>query len=269
MRYSHIAGALILGIIVGCDQASTMKAMTPAEDEQAARTYLKLLQDNKFEEVEKDLDPGIKTPNSRDLLKKMAALIPAEAPRSVKVVGSNAFRSQGLYKSNITFEYQFPNKWLLANVAIQKKGSVSTIVGLHVNPIPDSLENLNRFKLPGKNVVQYGVLALVALVPLFTLYVLVLCIRTEIPKRKWLWIIFILLSVGKFTVNWTTGQWNFMPLAVQLFGGGAFAPLYGAWILSVSLPLGAFLFLLRRKGFSKVGRAETRQGHSAALDGGS
>jgi hypothetical protein len=61
-----------------------------------------------------------------------------------------------------------------------------------------------------------------------------------------------LLGVGKFAVNWTTGQWGFMPLSFQLFSAGAFAPLYGAWTLSISLPIGAIWFLLRRKNFDQA-----------------
>jgi hypothetical protein len=247
MRYANLVAVLLLIALAGCDQASMMKMMTPSEDEQVARGYINLLRQNKIEQIEKDLDPSIKTANIQDMLAKMAALIPSQDPQSVKVVGARTFRSLDLYQSNITFEYQFPNQWLLANVAIQKKGGVSAIVGFHVYRIPDSLENLNRFTLSGKTTLQYVVLALAVLVPLFILSALILCVRTEIERRKGLWVLFILLGVGKLAVNWTTGQWNIMPLYVLLFGVGAFSPPYGAWTLSVSLPLGAILFFIRKR----------------------
>lgn len=65
--------------------------------------------------------------------------------------------------------------------------------------------------------------------------------------RKWPWMIFILLGVGKVAVNWTTGEWQVMPLAVQLFSVSALSDSYGPWELAVSFPLGAIAFLARRR----------------------
>ncbi len=175
MRYTNPIVVLLLITLAGCDQASMMKMMTSSEDEQVARGYINLLRQNEIEQIEKDLDPGIRTANIHDTLAKMAALIPSQDPQSVKVVGAYTFRNLDLYQSNITFEYQFPNRWLLANIAIQKKGGVSTIIGFNVYPIPDSLENLNRFTLSGKTALQYVVLVLAVLVPLFILCPLLSC----------------------------------------------------------------------------------------------
>jgi hypothetical protein len=62
--------------------------------------------------------------------------------------------------------------------------------------------------------------------------------------RKWLWVLFILAGVGKFAVNWTSGEWGIAPLSLQLLSASAVASLYGPWILSFSLPLGAIVFLV-------------------------
>jgi hypothetical protein len=242
----------LLIILPGCtpaDPASQMKKFTPAEDEAMATNYIVLLRQNKFERIQTDTDPSIKNGLTQDTLAKMAKAIPPEDPVSVKVIGAQQVHDPDLYKINLSFEYQFPSKWLLINVATQKKGGVSTIIGFNVYPISDSLENINRFTLTGKNPLQYVTLAFAILIPLFIFYVLVLCIRTKMTKRKWLWIIFILFGIGRLTVNWTTGQWQIAPLYFSLLGSGAFAPPYGAWLISTSLPLGAFMFLFRRKKF--------------------
>jgi hypothetical protein len=180
----------------------------------------------------------------------MAALIPSQEPLSVKVVGAQQFHSQDIYKINLSFECQFPTNWFLINVALQRKDGVSTIYGLHVRPLSDSLENYNKFTLTGKSLFQYAIFVFSIWIPIFTLYVLVLCIRTKMKKRKWLWIIFILFGVGKITINWTTGQWQIGLLQFQLLGAGTFAPPYGAWLIAVSIPLGAIIFLLRRKSLT-------------------
>jgi hypothetical protein len=82
---------------------------------------------------------------------------------------------------------------------------------------------------------------------IFTLTVLVVCIRTKMQRRKWLWILFILFGFGRLSVNWTTGQWGIGVLAVQLFSASAHADFFGPWIVSVSLPAGAVIFLIKRR----------------------
>lgn len=263
-RFIVLIGLFFLVVVSGCtptDPASLIKKFTPPEDEAIATNYIALLRQNKFEQIQNDLDPSLKNALTQDTLAKMAKAIPPQNPISVKVIGAQQVRDPDIYKINLSFEYQFPSKWLLINVATQKKDGVFTIIGFNVYPQSDSLENLNRFTLAGKNFLQYATLAFAILIPLFSLSVLFLCIKTKMQKRKWLWIIFILIGIGKFTINWTTGQWNLALLSFQLLGSSSFAPPYGAWTISISLPLGAILFLLRRKKFF----ASLESAHSSSL----
>jgi hypothetical protein len=176
-------------------------------------------------------------------------MFPAQEPVSTKVVGfRSSLGNDG--RTEITLEYEFPQKWLLAEVVTQKSGGVTTIVGFHITPIADSLENLNRFTLAGKSTSQYAILSRAVLAPLFSLFVFVVCIKTTMGKKKWLWLIFILIGIGKLVVNWTTGQVFFTPLAIQLPAAGANAQLYGPWLVYVSMPLGAIIFLTMRRSLT-------------------
>ena len=148
---------------------------------------------------------------------------------------------------NTTFEYSYGNRWLLANVAVKEQNGVKTIVGFNVNPESQSLESLNRFTLAGKSPAQYLLLVAAAFAALLTLYALVACIRTKLPGKKWPWILFIIFGFGQVTVNWTTGQYSVVPIAVQLFSASAAAQFYGPWIIAVSAPIGAIAFLIYRK----------------------
>ena len=208
-----------------------------------ARNYVELLRQNRFDQIEKNLDPSLANPD--DTLATMAAMFPSEEPTSVKVVGANIIRGRDS-KAFITLEYEFSGKWLLANVAMQKKDGATTITAFNVTSIPDSLENLNRFTLVGKSWAHYTVLLLGVLAVLLSLYAFVLCLRTRMGKVKWLWAVVCLLGVGGLGMNWTTGQSNFTPLAFHAPPAGAGAPLYGAWIVYVSLPVGPVLFLMLR-----------------------
>jgi len=252
MRSMIVVGlALTMGVLSACDQASLMAKMAESEDAAIARDYINQIRTGKYDSIEKNLDASVKPPNVHELLVAMGGQFPPQEPISVKLVGahvSNASMSgKTSSRTNFMYEYQFPDRWLLANVATEKKDGAITIVGFNVAPSSDSLENINRFTLNGKGPLQYFTLLFAVAIPLFILYALVKCVRTKIEKRKWLWILFILFGIGQFAVNWTTGQWGVKLLQVQLFGAGASAPLFGPWTVFVALPVGAVIFLLRRE----------------------
>ena len=230
---------------VGCDRAALMKKLTPAEDESFARRHVDLLRQQRFDQIERALDSGVADSNTRDTLAAMAGMFPDGEPKSIKVVDvrffSNSMRS-------LTLEYEFPEKWLLVNMSITRRDGTPKIAGFNVTPIADSLESVNRFSLIGKSPMQYAVLSLAVIGPIFCLYVLYLCIRSNWGKLKWLWAIFILFGFGRLAVNWTTGELTFTPLAFHIPCASATAvPAYGPWVIAVSLPLGAILFLIKRR----------------------
>ena len=250
---------LVLMILSGCSQNSeeSLKEFVPPEDMAQVTNYISLLRQGRIGDIQKYMDPSMRDAATHNMLAKMAAQIPRQNPISVKIVGANRSKSEGIYTSSLVFEYQFPTNWILINVILHRKAGVATLADMDVRPVPDSLEHSNRFSLARKSAFQYLIFALAILIPIFISYALFLCIMTKITKRKWLWIIFILLGFGRITMNWTTGHWYFDPLNVQLFGTGAVAPLFSPWLITVSVPVGAIIFLLRRKKLTASPETET------------
>jgi hypothetical protein len=234
-------------MLAGCSQEELLQKFSTPEDQAVAKGYIDHLRARNFQEIEKAIDPSIRTPDLRDTLTKMAGLIPAGEPNSIKLVGAQRHTAPAATLVNTTFEYNFGDKWFLANVAIQDKNGTKTIVGLNVNPLRQSVESLNRFALSGKTGTQYLVLGAAVTVVLVSLYALILCVRTKPLRRKWLWMLFILFGFGKIAVNWTTGEWEIALLAVQLLSASALAPLFGPWTIAVSIPVGALVFLYYRR----------------------
>lgn len=229
-----------------------MAKFASPDEQTLARSYIDRLRARDYDAIEKSLDRRIAGPSVRGNLEKMSALVPSGEPSSVKLVGAHKFSQGGTISLNTTFEYQFAEGWMLANVVIEERGGAKAITGFNVYPRTQSIEEENRFNLVGKQPVQYLVLAGAIGAAVVSIYALVVCARTKVLRKKWLWILFILAGVGQFAVNWTSGEWSIAPLSIQLLSASASAQLYGPWILSFSIPLGAIVFLFYHR---KMGRA--------------
>ena len=241
-------GVAFLMCLAGCDRSSYLEKKAP-EDVASAKAHFELLRRGQYEQVENDLDPSVKSPDIHAKLAGIAVLIPVQNPQSIKTISLNTgCNGVGTCDTYIVLEYRYPTERLLLNVVIKNEGAESSIMGMHLRDVLESTIEANRFTFLGKGLSQYAVFLSAALVPLFTVYALVLCIReSRIGKRKWLWAVFIAMGVGQFGVNWTTGELGLYLLSAQVLSVGWHAELYGPWVISVSLPLGAVFFLLYRR----------------------
>jgi len=170
---------------------------------------------------------------------------------SVEVIGRNVFTNtspQGTIRTtNLSYQIHFADSWAAGNVAVGHPAGAMSVLGSHFQPIADSLETLNRFTFTGKSIIHYLVFAACIAVPAFILVALVVCIRSRI-RRKWLWIIFILLGFVQFRFDWATGHFEIQPISFALFGASAFRPSpYAPWILGFAIPVGAIIFLVSRR----------------------
>jgi hypothetical protein len=230
-----------------CSDEALMQKFSSPETQAIAIAYLDQLRARDFAAFERDADPSIAGGDSRHQLEEMAQLIPPKMPTSVKLVGVHTNYGDDATTISSTFEYNFDGAWLIASISVKEKNGARTITGISVYPLEQSLEVQNRFTLSDKSALRYIMLSAAIAAVLLTLYALVLGIRTRFKGRKWPWIVFVLVGFGKISVNWTTGDWNIAPIGVQLFSAAATAEIYGPWIISFSLPVGAICFLLHRQ----------------------
>ncbi|HEY6123194.1 MAG TPA: hypothetical protein VIV63_00975 [Steroidobacteraceae bacterium] len=231
----------------GCSKDDVLQKFASKEEQAVASGYIEKLRQGQISDIEAQLDVSLRKPGVGDTLTKMSAMVPKGKPDSVTLVGARTQYWNGAKSVNLTYQYQFGEQWFLINCASHGEGAALRILGLTVTPMAQSLDEQNKFTLGGKNWVQYTVLAAAITFALLSIYALVLCARDKSLRRKWAWVLFVMFGVCKFAVNWTTGEWGFTPLAIQLFSSGAAADLYGPWIISTSLPLGAVWYLLRRR----------------------
>lgn len=243
--------ATLLLCLCGCSVNRLMEAIAPEADRKAADRYIDLLREKRFGEIERDVDPGVWKPGIRDSLAMMSLALSPENPVSNKLVGLNTVAVNGVSKTYFTFEREYPGRWLLVNIAFTRKGAATKIIGFGVVPLPDSLEHANRFSLAGKGRRHLGFLGLILLMPLISVVSLVRCVRADLPRAKWFWLLFILFGIGVCSLNWTTGKMAWHALNIQFLSAGAFRPFYGPWTLSFSLPVGAVVFLILEKRLTR------------------
>ncbi|MEO8466487.1 MAG: hypothetical protein ABI640_14175 [Gammaproteobacteria bacterium] len=238
----------LLAVVAGCSRQDPRLTQVPAADQALALYYVDQLRARNFDAIDRGAIPSVRGPRLYDALLKMVEALPdnKDAPTSRQLVGAQVSTSPEGATTSLVFEYDFSGKWVLANVALLRKPDAVSLVALSVRAIPESLEERHRFRLAGKSPVHYVVLALAILFPLLTLYALIACARTKRSWTKMLWVLFILFGIGSFSINWTTGETLFSPYAIRLFGLSVASVLYGPWFLSVSFPLGAVAFLVRR-----------------------
>ena len=153
-----------------------------------------------------------------------------------------------------TWAYQLRERSssILLIIKIRTRDGQPGIAHIEWQPAPLDLRERFPFGFSGIPLLLYLALAAAIAVPLLTAYALVVCWWRR-PRAWWLWTLFIPLGLGKLSVWWLPSPFHssyvrLTPLSVQLSGVGLDkSPSYDPWTLSVSLPLGALLFLLSRR----------------------
>jgi hypothetical protein len=249
----------LMFLLAACSQQELMEKFSTPQDQAEARHYIDLLRAGNFVEIEKGADSSISHAAFQTELPKMAAVFPDGQPRSITLVGAQRRSINGDASVTTTLEYAFDGKWVLATVTIRDPDNARKLFAFKVNPEHESVLTANRFELSGKSPMQYFVLFGTIAGFTLTLWALIACCFTKMPRKGW-WIVFILLGLGDLGLNWTSGEWTFHPVYLQLFSASFMKPLYGPLEISCSLPLGAILFLLRRRRPA----AESARGGEAA-----
>ena len=242
---------MIAVLLAGCDQKAFLQKLVPKDDDAFARRFLDAVRTGDYAAADQMLVASLRSAKSESGLREINHVLAHGEPVSIEIIGCNLFTnasSQGTTRTtNLSYQIHFPDAWAAGNIAVGHQGDATAIVDSHFQSIPDSLEVLNRFTFAGKSVVHYLVFALCVAIPLLILIALLVCIRSRI-RRKWLWIIFILLGFVQFRFDWSSGHFDVQPLSFALLGASCFRPSpFAPWILGFAIPVGAVLFLLLRR----------------------
>lgn len=239
---------LLLPILSACDKEAFFQSFIPQEEAAEGQKVFAQVAARDWASIEPRLDHSLRQPETRQKLEEIASHVPPGSPKSVATIGSNTVKGETDVTYNLTYEYEYEASWLVVSVVLERKAGSLLLSGIHMYPTSQSQKTWHQFGLLGKSFLHYLVLFCCVAVPIFILVTLVLAFKTPIARRKWLWRLFVALGLVQFTLNWTTGEFNIQPISFMLLGAGFHqASPYGPYILSVALPIGALVFLARRK----------------------
>ena len=151
-----------------------------------------------------------------------------------------------LTRTALTYEVKFVDGYFnFLTVTLDDEDGSRSVSGIHVQDGPSTVED-SKFHFFGKSPLHYLFLILTLGIPLLVLYSVIVCFRQK-PRRRWLWMIFIIWTFGIFSLNWTTGQIASVLSRGLIFGGGFTATELQPPVFFIGLPLGALIFLIRRR----------------------
>jgi hypothetical protein len=247
-----ILSSLFALVAAGCQR----HIVDTGPDAEFGKRFVAELQAHDFATLASQADPSIKTGQFAEIIARMAAAIPQEPARSIEVanwqrtysvpVGGGTSSRQVF----LALQYEFSDRWLLMRYSWHSEGGGPPLVKVfHIDRLSDSLEHLNGFWRQRFTPARLLVFLAAITLPLLSIYALVRCIRARIRTiYKIPWALFILLGIGQFTFNWTTGASSVGLLNLQLLSSGFIRDGWlGPWRLMLALPLGAIVFLVTQR----------------------
>ncbi len=214
--------------------------------------YIKLIENGKYKKaIPLISEEAKKSISARDIVRLFDYIKSKGKASKFESVGSNIFQTEDLIRINKTFQLTYKDKYALVTAQIIKEKDSVKINGFNFNEMNSSLEAHNKFSFSGKGLTHYFFLGYAVLIPLFIVVTFIIYLRTRFNK-KWRWALFILVGLVQFSFNWTTGGFMFKLIHFQILGSGYQYTAYSPVVIMSSIPLGAVLFLRKRRKLFSV-----------------
>jgi len=233
-------------LVSGCNVNPFFQDDLPKEDKLFAENYIDILQSNDINKAKSFFSDDLSNSNI-EWLDTIVVIVNQEKVKNKKLVYQKIINNINPSRSILSYELKYSSYCLLIELTIEKINDNYKIAGLYYYPMSGTFEELTTFKISSKPFTHYLMLIISAFVLILIVYALIVCVREPI-KKKWLWIIFILIGITKISFVWSSGTFDFQLISFQLLGIGVmkYHP-YGSWILSASIPIGAIVFIFKRK----------------------
>jgi hypothetical protein len=254
-RLLPILSCLVLALN-GCGEF-TMESMLRkhADADVFAQRYLDTIRSGDVGFARSQMAQQNNTPSVAQEFAKMQEAFGDSEVVAVEHVGFRLNMTPSVSQYSLTYQYQMSDRWVTANVVLRKANAGFVVYGVNVSTIPDSLQNLHRFRLSGKKPLAYVTLVLMGLVPILMIASAVCAIRWRV-RRRWLWVFLSFVGISKFHLVWTTGVVNVQLATIVFLGLGAMrVSEHAPWVFTAPLPVFALILLSYGRAWKKKDRA--------------
>lgn len=235
----------------GCSSNEIPQKLIPENADKFAKDYIDKLANGDTEYCINKLSKEFQDDKASEFYSQMHEFIKNKTLISSRIVNSEyrtIYANKETTTYRLSYEYEYPNNlWVYYTFQILKNDSDFEVQTFNITPSDHSLSLDYEFTFHNKTFRHFLWLFFSIFVPLFMLTTIVFTIKTPI-KKKWLWIIFILVGFVSFSLNWTTGEFGISPISFKLLGAGFFkSGIIAPWIISFSIPFGAIFFWIKRR----------------------
>lgn len=240
-----------------CSGDEFLKRATPPDVDARSREYLELFTHRQTDAALARVPFEMQTPEARQKLAAMTAILAGQHFDSTKVIGANLLDLHGIRHAKLTYELHSAGGWYLANISTIDSAGDWRVDGVAVDSLRRPLEQEEWFPLRGQTSRHYLWLSVALLGSLISIgSAIFIATRRQMPRRGW-WVLGALVGIGSFTLNWSNGAYAFSLASVQLFAGGwVRAGPYSPIMISFSIPIGAILALRSYRRWKAAGAAQ-------------
>ncbi len=201
-------------------------------------------------------------PENNAAFPTMAELVPQQQPQSVVFLNWVANQSSTDGRSaQVVAQYKYSDTdWLTITAAFSGEGTNLRVDSYYLNRSGTSYQNTGWLSFAHAGAAQFVFFAFVMAALLTSLAACILCFTTPGLRRKWLWAIASFIGVTTFTMNWSTGELSFTPIFVGIPTANYTQDATGVWYLTFLVPVGAIVFLIKRRQLASKAAVPTPTG---------
>jgi hypothetical protein len=252
-RLFYLTIILTIGLI-GCNGSGDPLGLVPDHVNKFAINFIDQVHDGNIDTCLTMVSNDMKDTNGRGFLNDLHNSIKYSRLDSCRIINSSKTSVYGgdkydIYK--IEYEYFVDSRFQYYNFSIKEKPDSLIILGFKAGQFETTLADQNAFTLKGKGFIHFFFLIFCILIPTFCIITIIFAFKSKI-KLRWLWIIGIAVGLMRFSLNWTTGEFDYQLTNASFLGAGFVKyGIEGQWIFFISVPLFAIIFWFRRKTLIK------------------
>jgi len=249
LHWKSIAATALFMVVASLAACTTLKP-DPALDAVAGQMFDDV-RVGRFDAARARMTPEARAVSPDAQLQAIRDYAPPGEPSERRAVAWQiSIAAGGPSTAEIAYELRYPNEGMLYTLALKRADSRSAwaVQSFHLNKVGYTDLANNGLGSSSKEPLQWAFLAMTVLSPLLMVFALITVLRAPNLRLKWLWAIVAFAGIGVARMNWSTGQWGFNILSIQLVGFGlsrqGFLGFY-PWLLKFTPPIGAVAALWR------------------------